>query len=194
MTNMENKAPMQADHPEEVLDLVNKHDEVIGSETRKEIYAQGLRNYRVIHAFIVNDEGKFWIPRRVSTKKLYPNGLDYSIAGHVETGETYEEGLIKEASEEVGLDLTSIPFKEIGRFNPHTNEVHCFQRVYEINSNEVPNYNHDDFSGFEWLTPKEVIDRYEEGEIGKEDIPEVIKLCYTVLMSSHMVHTFKTKT
>ena len=175
---MENKARMQADHPEEVLDLVNEEDEVISSLTRKEIYAQGMRNYRVIHAFIVNNEGMLWIPRRASTKKLYPNGLDYSIAGHVESGETYEEGLLKEAAEEVRLDLTVIPYKEIGRFNPHINEVHCFQRVYEINANEVPDYNHEDFSGFEWLAPQEVIDRYKDGEIGKEDIPEVIKLCY----------------
>jgi len=169
---------MLTDHPEEILDLVNEQDEVIGSLTRKEIYAQGLRNYRVIHAFIINDEGKLWIPRRVSTKKLYPGGLDYSIAGHVESGETYEEGLIKEAAEEVGLDLTSIPFMVTGRFNPHTNDVHCFQRVYEIKANEVPNYNHDDFSGFEWLSPQKVVDRYDNGEIGKEDIPEVIRLCY----------------
>lgn len=169
---------MQADHPEEVIDLVDEYDEVIGSLTRKEIYAQGIRNYRVIHAFIVNGDGLLWIPRRSASKNLFPNGLDYSIAGHVESGETYEEGLIKEASEEVDLDLTVIPFKEIGRFNPHTHKVHCFQRVYEIHANEVPNYNRDDFSGFEWLSAQDVIDRYENGEIGKEDIPEVIRLCY----------------
>lgn len=178
MKGMENKASRETDNPEEILDLVNESDEVIGSLSRKEVYAQGLRNYRVIHAFIVNTEGKLWIPRRVSSKKLYPNGLDYSIAGHVESGETYVEGLIKEASEEVGLDLNLVPYKEIGRFNPFQNEVHCFQRVYEIQADEVPNYNREDFSGFEWLTPQEVIGRYENGEVGKEDIPEVIKLCY----------------
>ncbi len=175
---MQNKAPMEADHPEEIIDLVNEKDEVIGTATRKEIYAQGMRNYRVVHAFIVNDEGAFWIPRRVSTKKLYPNGLDYSIAGHVSAGETYGGALMKEATEEAGLDLTRISFKEIGRFNLHTHEVHCFQRVYEIHANEVPNYNHDDFSGFEWLSAQEIIDRYKNGEIGKEDIPEVITQCY----------------
>jgi len=175
---MENKAPMEADHPEEVLDLVNENDEVIGSLSREKIYAQGLRNYRVVHAFIINDNGELWIPRRTPTKKLYPNGLDYSIAGHVESGETYEEGLLKEAQEEVGLDLHSIPYQEIGRFNPHTNNVHCFQRVYEIRSNESPDYNAADFSGFQWLTPQEVVARYQAGEIGKTDIPEVIRLCY----------------
>lgn len=175
---MENKLPMEADHPEEVLDLVDENDQVIGSMTRKEVYAEGLRNYRVIHAFIVNSEGKLWIPRRVSTKKLYPDGLDYSIAGHVESGETYEEGLIKEAREEVNIDLTKTPYKEIASFNPLTHRVHCFQKVYEIRSDEAPEYNPDDFSGYEWLSPTEIISRFQSGEIGKVDIPEVVRLCY----------------
>lgn len=85
---------------------------------------------------------------------------------------------MKEASEEVNLDLNKVPFKEIASFNPHTHNVHCFQKVYEIKSDEVPNYNHDDFSGYEWLLPDEIVARFESGETGKEDIPEVVRLCY----------------
>ena len=175
---MQNKPPRETDSPEEMLDLVDENDNVIGSKSRKEIYAEGLRNYRVVHAFIVNSKGKIWIPRRVSTKKLYPDGLDYSIAGHVESGETYEEGMIKEAIEEVDIDLKTTPFEEIASFNPHTHEVHCFQKVYVINSDTVPNYNKEDFSGYEWLSPEEIVKRFEEGESGKEDIPEVVRLCF----------------
>lgn len=175
---METKSPRETDHPEELLDLVDENDIVIGTASREQIYAEGLRNYRVVHAFIINSEGKLWIPRRVSTKKLYPNGLDYSIAGHVESGETYEEGLIKEASEEVNLNLKEIPFREIASLNPYTHNVHCFQKVYEIKCDVVPDYNHEDFSSYEWLTPREIVDRFKSGDAGKEDIPEVIKLCY----------------
>jgi len=175
---MKNTPQREADHPEEILDLVDENDQVIGSLSRKDIYAEGLRNYRVIHAFIINSEGKLWIPRRVNTKKLYPGGLDYSIAGHVESGETYEEGLIKEAREEVNMDLNEISYKEIASFNPLSHKVHCFQKVYEIKSDEAPEYNPEDFSGYEWLSPTEIIQRYEAGETGKEDIPEVVRLCY----------------
>lgn len=175
---MENKPPREADHPEEVLDLVDEQDTVIGQATRHEVYAQGLRNYRVIHAFIINSEGKLWIPRRTLTKKLYPGGLDYSIAGHVESGETYEEALLKEAQEEANLNLREIPYTEIARFTPYTHTVHCFQRVYEIKSDGAPDYNQDDFSGFEWLTPAEIISRHEADEPMKDDIPEVLRLCY----------------
>jgi isopentenyldiphosphate isomerase len=175
---MENKPPRETDSPEELLDLVNENDQVIGSLSRKDVYAKGLRNYRVVHAFIIDSEGRLWIPRRVTTKKLYPNGLDYSIAGHVESGESYEEALLKESREEVNLDLNTVPYKEIGYFTPHINNVHCFQKVYEINSDVAPNYNMEDFSGYEWLTPGEIVERFEKGDVGKEDIPEVIRLCY----------------
>jgi len=175
---MENNVSREADHPEEILDLVDENDVVIGSLSRKEIYAEGLRNYRVIHAFVINSEGKLWIPRRVSTKKLYPDGLDYSIAGHVESGETYLKALIKEAQEEVNLDLNKTEYREIASFSPLTHNVHCFQKVYEIESDVAPEFNPDDFSGYEWLSPAEIIERFKAGETGKEDIPEVVKLCY----------------
>lgn len=175
---MQSKSTRETDHPEEILDLVDEEDNIIGTATRQHIYAQNLRNYRVVHAFIINSHGKLWIPRRSAGKKLYPNGLDYSIAGHVESGETYEEGLHKEAAEEVNLDLNIVPYHEIASFNPYTHNVHCFQKVYEIKSDDVPNYNKDDFSEYDWLSPREIIERFENGETGKEDIPEVVRLCY----------------
>jgi isopentenyldiphosphate isomerase len=175
---MEYNTPREIDHPEEILDLVDENDNVIGTETRGEIYTKGLRNFRVVHALIRNSEGKLWIPRRVSTKKLYPNGLDYSIAGHVESGETYDEALHKEAREEANLDLSQISYQELGRFNPHQHGVYCFQAVYEIQSDAAPDYNKEDFSEAIWLTPEEIVKRHEAGEAMKEDIPILLKLHY----------------
>lgn len=168
----------EADSPEEILDLVDDHDNVIDTITRKEVYAKGIKNYRVIHAFIKNSEGRLWIPRRVSTKKLYPSALDFSIAGHVEAGETYEEALFKEAMEEVRLDLCSVDYKKVGYMNPHKDSVGVWQKVYEILSDDTPDYDDNEFSESEWLFPIEVVKRYEAGELMKSDIPVVIKHCY----------------
>jgi isopentenyldiphosphate isomerase len=172
------KPSREADSPEEVLDLVDDNDQVIGRLSRREIYAQGLRNSRVVHAFIKNSEGKLWIPRRVATKKLYPAALDFSVAGHVESGETYEEALFKESREEVNIDLNIIPYVEIAYLYPTKHKVGLFQKVYEIKLDTPPNYNPDDFSGYEWLSPEEVVSRAEAGEDMKSDIPRVIKICY----------------
>lgn len=37
---------------QELLDIVNEHDQIIGQKYRSEIYQQRLTNFRVINAFL----------------------------------------------------------------------------------------------------------------------------------------------
>lgn len=175
---MSSTNPQEADAPEEILDLVDNQDNVVGQATRKDIYAQGLHNYRVVHAFIKNSQGQLWIPKRVASKKLYPDALDFSVAGHVESGETYEKALIKEAVEEVRLALTPTDYREIGYFWPQRDDVGVFQKVYEINSDATPDYDANEFASYEWLLPREIIERHRSGIAMKSDLPRLVQLCY----------------
>ena len=54
---------------DELLDLVDENDHVIGVMRRSEVYGKKLRNIRVINAFIVNSKGELWIPRRTAHKR-----------------------------------------------------------------------------------------------------------------------------
>ena len=67
----------------ELLDIVSEEDVVIGEMERADVYAQGLSSFRVINAFIINDAGQLWIPRRHPSKRLCPLHLDASVGGHV---------------------------------------------------------------------------------------------------------------
>lgn len=163
---------------EEILDLVNENDEVIGNMPRNEVHAQKLHNYRVINCFIKNSEGKLWIPRRQAHKRLFPLALDVSCGGHVSSGETYEEAFAKEMSEELNIDISKTSYKEIGICNPHNDGVSAFMRVYEIESDEAPNYNPEDFTEYYWLTPQEIMDRLSSGDISKDDLPRLLKKFY----------------
>ena len=80
-------------HTEEILDLVDDNDNVIGSKPRSEIYTEGLHNFRVVNAFVINSKGKIWVPRRAADKRLFPLSLDMSMGGHVETGESYRRSI-----------------------------------------------------------------------------------------------------
>ncbi len=86
---------------EEYLDLVDENDVVIGREKRSVVHKKRLNNFRVINVFIVNDEGKLWIPRRTAEKVNNPLALDMSVGGHVESGSTYEETFARETKEEL---------------------------------------------------------------------------------------------
>lgn len=161
----------------ELLDLVNEHDEVIGSIPRDEVYAKRLHNYRAVHGFVVNSEGKLWIPRRAAHKKLFPSALDYSVSGHVSAGESYDAAFMRETQEELGVDLTNAPWKCLGAFTP-AEGAHCFIMLYEIQLDRVA-LNTDEFSEAFWLTPAEAIEKINAESTAKDELAPLIGRYYT---------------
>jgi isopentenyldiphosphate isomerase len=162
---------------EEYLDLVDQDDNVIGRKLRSEVYAEGLLNFRAAHVFLVNSEGKLWIPRRTAHKTLLPLALDYSAAGHVESGESYEEAFARETMEELNIDVLKVTHRLLGHFTPKDG-VKIFQQVYEIKSDETPKYNLDDFIEAYWLTPKELVEKIKGGEKAKSDLALLVEKFY----------------
>jgi isopentenyl-diphosphate delta-isomerase type 1 len=86
----------------EILEIVDSHDKVIGTATRSEIHRRGLL-HRAVHLFVFNPEGRIYIQRRSDSKDRHPGKLDSSAAGHVDPGETYERTAIRELEEELGI-------------------------------------------------------------------------------------------
>ena len=163
---------------DELLDLVDENDNVVGTIMRSEVYEKDIHNVRVINLFIKNSKGEIWFPRRVESKKSFPLCLDMSVGGHVGSGETYEEALKHETRDEIGIDVEKVPYKFLGKLSPHENNVSAFMKVYEIQMDETPDYNKGDFCESFWLTPKEFLKRIEEGEKTKEDLPKLVKHFY----------------
>ena len=163
---------------DELLDLVDENDNVIGKKLRSEIYAENLSNFRVINVFIVNSKGEIWIPRRTASKKIFPLCLDMSVGGHIGSEETYEDALKHETRDEIGIDVDNVSIKYLGKLSPHENNVSAFMKVYEIRSDEVPDYNRDDFCEYYWLSPKAFFERISNGEKTKEDLPKLVKHFY----------------
>ena len=163
---------------EEYLDLVDENDQVIGRKLRSEVHAEGLHNFRAVNVFIVNEKGEIWIPRRQAHKQIAPLGFDMSMGGHVESGETYEEALKREAMEELNIDTDLIPVRLLGHLTPSKDGVHCFQNVYEIRSDVVPEFNPDDFIEYFWLNPQVLLDRITSGEKAKSDLSILVKKFY----------------
>ncbi|WBW97004.1 NUDIX hydrolase [Oceanirhabdus sp. W0125-5] len=163
---------------EEILDLVNENDEIIGAVSRREVCKEGIRNYRVINAFIRNEEGKIWIPRRAANKRMFPLALDMSVGGHVQSGESYLKGFERELKEELNIKLDDVEYREVLYLNPYKEDISSFMKVYEINLEHTPDYNKSDFIESYWLTPQEVIQRIADGDNAKSDLIKVIKILY----------------
>ncbi len=163
---------------DEILDLVNENDEVIGKIKRSDAYAKRLKNFRGINAFIINDKGQIWIPRRVKEKRFFPLCLDTSVGGHVISGETYEEAIVREVKEELNLDLNKLSYRELGYLTPYKDGTSDFQKVFEIHYNQSPLFNKNDYITSYWLFPSEIEARINAGDPAKTDLLLLIRIFY----------------
>lgn len=170
---------MTPDHtPDEFLDLVDENDNVVGKKKRSEVYAERLSNFRVVNAFVVNQKGEIWIPRRSADKRIFPLCLDMSMGGHVESGESYEDALKRETQEELNIDTDKTTCRLLGHLSPQKDDVSANMNVYEIKMNEVPDYNKNDFIEYFWLTPRGIFERIANGDKAKGDLPKLVKIFY----------------
>ncbi len=96
-------SPKETAHaPEEMLDLIDEDDAVIGRETRVAVHAKGLW-HRGAHVFLFTREGKLLIQKRSAARAAYPSLWDGSVSEHVQAGETYLEAALRGTQEELGL-------------------------------------------------------------------------------------------
>ncbi len=91
---------------EEIFDVVNDRDEVIGRERRSEVHRLGLM-HRATHVLVFNGRGQVFLQKRSKTKDRQPGLWDSSASGHLGTGENYDACAARELREEIGLDAGS---------------------------------------------------------------------------------------
>lgn len=94
--------------PDEVFDVVNERDEVIGQRPRSEVHRLGLM-HRAIHVLVFNAAGQVFLQKRSMAKDRQPGLWDSSASGHVDSGEDYDSCAVRELREEIGLELGAPP-------------------------------------------------------------------------------------
>ncbi|MFF3913532.1 NUDIX hydrolase [Streptomyces sp. NPDC001852] len=91
---------------DEILDIVDENDQVIGQCPRGEAYANGLR-HRCVFIQARDAAGRLFVHRRTATKLVFPALYDMFVGGVVGAGESYDEAALREAEEELGV--TGLP-------------------------------------------------------------------------------------
>lgn len=86
---------------EEVLDIINRKDEVIGHAVISEIYKKKLP-HRIVHVLLMDEEGRIACQIRSKHKSFCPGCYSTSVGGHVQLGETPQEAAKREMKEELG--------------------------------------------------------------------------------------------
>jgi 8-oxo-dGTP pyrophosphatase MutT (NUDIX family) len=93
---------------DEILDIVDEDDQVVGRSPRGEAYARGLR-HRCVFIEARDAEGRLFVHRRTPTKLVFPSLYDMFVGGVVGAGESYDEAALREAEEELGVSGLPAP-------------------------------------------------------------------------------------
>ena len=87
---------------EEIFDVVDSEDRVIGQALRSVVHAQQLL-HRAVHIFVFNSKGELLLQKRSAYKDEYPLCYTSSASGHLSAGESYADAAPRELLEELGL-------------------------------------------------------------------------------------------
>lgn len=87
---------------DEIIDIVDEYDRVVGRATRREAYARNLR-HRCVFILARDAEDRIFVHRRTPDKLVFPSLYDLFVGGVVGAGEGYDEAALREAEEELGV-------------------------------------------------------------------------------------------
>ncbi|OYW13815.1 MAG: NUDIX hydrolase [Planctomycetales bacterium 12-60-4] len=132
---------------EELFDVVDADDCVIGVAPRSEVHAR-LWWHRAVHIFVRNSRGDLLIHRRSATKVQYPLCWTSSASGHLAAGEDYGPAAERELLEELGI---CSPLRFVAKF-PASPEM-CYEHtvLYETVTDTVPTFDPGEIEHGEYL-------------------------------------------
>ena len=139
---------------QEVFDVVNERDEVIGRQPRSEVHRLGLM-HRAVHVLVFNAAGQIFLQKRSMRKDRQPGVWDSSTSGHLDSGEDYDTCAVRELREEIGLQLKQAParlFKLAA--SAETDQEHVW--VYRCQAEGPFQLDPDEIERGGWFTPPEV--------------------------------------
>ncbi|QMU78534.1 NUDIX domain-containing protein [Streptacidiphilus sp. PB12-B1b] len=145
--------PLNAD---ELLDIVDAQDRVVGQASRGEATARRLR-HRCVFVLARDADDRIFVHRRTPEKLVFPSLYDMFVGGVVGAGESYDDAARREAEEELGVHgLSPAP---LFRFLYESAEHTWWSAVYEARTPAAVEPQAEEVAWHSFLTEAELADR-----------------------------------
>ncbi len=142
---------------DELFDVVDEQDRVVGQAPRREVHARGLR-HRAVHVWVFNRRGEFFLQKRSLSKDSAPGLWDSSCSGHLDAGEDYDAAAQRELGEELGWKPGEPPARW-QRFEACAETGWEFVWLYRIAGEGPFTLHPEEIERGEWVAPEELARR-----------------------------------
>lgn len=159
---------------QEVLDIVDENNKVVGEAPYDEVYEKRL-NHRIVHVLIFNDKGEIYLQRRSANKKFCPGHWVTSAGGHVQKGETYEQAAKRELKEELGAEMELTKIHEC----PYDHyKMRKFLEIFRGVSEGPFDLNPEEVADGKWFAVNDVKDMVRKSQLIHPELAHVIDQLY----------------
>ena len=139
---------------EEIFDVVNDRDEIVGRQPRSEVHRLGLK-HRAVHVMVFNSRQEIFLQKRSMKKDCFPGKWDSSASGHLDCGEEYDACAIRELREELGWQVSQ-PLKRLFKINACLETGQEFVWIYRCEAEGPFALHPEEIESGDWFTPEAV--------------------------------------
>lgn len=164
--------PNTTDNQEEIYDVVNEKDEIIGQAMRKEVHLNPMLIHRAAGGYIFNKKKELLMQKRSKTKDMFPSHWAFSVGGHVDSGDTYEKAALRELKEELGIEVPLIFVEK--RLVKHEFETEFWSIYVGFHDGPFPAFNTTEMDEVRFFSLSYLKSMLDEGR--ELFVPEVAKM------------------
>jgi isopentenyldiphosphate isomerase len=135
---------------DERVDVVDEHDRVLRTVTRREI-REGNLLHRSVYILVFNSAAALFVHRRTASKDVFPGFWDVAVGGVVGAGEAYDEAASRELDEEIGV--AGVPLRSLFRMRYEDDSSRVLGRVYACGWNAALRLQRSEIDAGEWVAP-----------------------------------------
>lgn len=165
----------KANSPEEMLDLVDKNDQILGVINREIANKDPKYTHREVAVILVDENNKLLIQKRSEYKSVHPSMWSLT-AGHISAGEDPEETAYAELEEELGLTGIDLKFL-VKRYNEYSHESHFMYYFIGNYSGEKINFEEAELSEVKFVSESDLEEMIKNSEsINLKHLPVLKKV------------------